>query len=148
MVHFISNQCCRAVKIADWPVMECRCRIEFWPHWISTRGVLIQREVLEIQRIFHVELRPLETGGHCITTPPTDKIWTPVELWPRVSIPRWIMTPGLNFTLNCDPESWFNVQLWYGILMIIQCWTMTRVIIQREILKRGHNSTLNRDPGS
>ena len=61
----------------------CRCKIEFWPHWISTRGVLIQRAAIKIQRIFHVELRPPETGGHCITTPPTDKILTP--------------------PLNCDP---------------------------------------------
>ena len=62
---------------------HCRCKIEFWPHWISTRGVLIQRAAIKIQRIFHVELRPPETGGHCITTPPTDKILTP--------------------PLNCDP---------------------------------------------
>ena len=55
-----------------------RCKIEFWPHWISTRGVLIQRAAIKIQRIFHVELRPPETGGHCITTPPTDKILTPL----------------------------------------------------------------------
>ena len=75
--------------------LNSRCRIEFWPHWISTRGVLIQRAALRIQRIFHVELRPLETGGHCITTPPTDKIKTP----------RWIVTPGLYSTLNYDPRS-------------------------------------------
>ena len=31
-----------------------------------------------------------ETGGHCITIPPTDKIWTP---------------------LNFDPGSLFNVEL-------------------------------------
>ena len=192
-----------------------RCRIEFWPHWISTRGVLIQRAVLRIQRIFmppawkvrrghlvigssvrpsvclsvrpsvclsvrnsvpltnnvqylkfgwwysnqtwtvassmgsshftditcpwgwgvktldleifaifwlccrrghpcftntclvHVELRPPETGGHCITTPPTDKIWTPVELWP----------PGLNSTLNYDPRSWFHVEWWPRVMI-------------------------------
>ena len=87
---------------------QCRCRIEFWPHWISTRGVLIQRALLRIQRIFHVELRPLETGGHCITTLRRIKFWPPlncdpgfsfhVELWPQVLIPRWILTP----------ESWFN----------------------------------------
>ena len=43
-------------------------------------GVLIQRAVLRILRIFHVELRPPETGGNCITTPSTDKIWTRIEL--------------------------------------------------------------------
>ena len=66
-----------------------RCKIEFWPHWISTRGVLIQRAAIKIQRIFHVELRPPEPGGHCITTPPTDKILTP----------RWIVTPPKQFYL-------------------------------------------------
>ena len=84
-----------------------RCRIEFWPHWISTRGVLIQRAVLRIQRIFHVELRPPETGGHCITTPPTDKILTPVEMWP----------PGLDSTLNYDPRSWFHVECWPWVMI-------------------------------
>ena len=103
-----------------------RCRIEFWPHWISTRGVLIQRAVLRIQRIFHVELRSL--GGHCITPPPTDKIWTPVELWP----------PGLDSTLNYDPRSWFHVECW------------PRVMIQHQIMARNwdHNSMWNCDPGS
>ena len=71
------------IKIDRAITMESRCKIEFWPHWISTRGVLIQRAAIKIQRIFHVELRPPETGGHCITTPPTDKILTP--------------------PLNCDP---------------------------------------------
>ena len=72
----------------------CRCKIEFWPHWISTRGVLIQRAVIKIQRIFHVELRPPETGGHCITTPPTDKILTPpVELWPHLN--SFILLQGI-----------------------------------------------------
>ena len=67
---------------------SCRCRIEFWPPWISTRGILIQRAVLRIQRIFHVELRPPEIGGHCITTLRRIKFWPPVELWARVFIPR------------------------------------------------------------
>ena len=93
-------------KVYFNPLM-CRCRIEFWPHGISTRGVLIQRAVLRIQRIFHVELRPPETGGHCITTPPTDKIWTPVELWP----------PGLDSTLNYDPRSWFYVECWSRVMI-------------------------------
>ena len=71
-----------------------RCKIEFWPHWISTRGVLIQRAAIKIQQIFHVELRPPETGGHCITTPPTDKILTPpVELWPHLN--SFILLQGI-----------------------------------------------------
>ena len=64
-------------KLGSDEVLMARCKIEFWPHWISTRGVLIQRAAIKIQRIFHVELRPPETGGHCITNPPTDKILTP-----------------------------------------------------------------------
>ena len=92
-----------------------RCRIEFWPHWISTRGVLIQRAVLRIQRIFHVELRPQRQGVIELRPLRRIKFGPPVELWPRVLIPRWIMTLGINFTLNFDPESWFNVKLWPGI---------------------------------
>ena len=52
-------------------------------------------------------------------------------------IPRWIMTPGPNFTLNCDPSgSHFNVKFW------------SRVTIQRGILTRGHNSTWISDPST
>ena len=97
-----------------------------------------------------------------------------VELWPWVKIPRWIMTPGHNSTLNCDPNprsqfnlgSQFNVKSRPGVT--IQHGIMTRVKIQREILirsqfnveswpgvtiqrwvmTRGHNSTWNYDPGS
>ena len=87
-----------------------------------------------------------------------------VELWPWVKIPRWIMTPGQNSTLNCDPNprsqfnlgSQFNVESRPGVT--IQRGIMTRVKIQREILIRvtiqrgikawGHNSAWNKDPGS
>ena len=111
---------------------------------------------------------PPETGVHCITTPPTDKMWTPVELWPRVLIPRWIMTLGFNHTLNFDPESWltlscdtglgsqFNMEFWPGVL--IKRGTLIRgynsafelwpwVIIPRRNVNQGHHSTLNCDPG-
>ena len=98
--------------------------------------------------VFSCWIATPETGGHCITTTRRIKFGPPVELWPRVFIPRWIMTPGLNSTLNCDPDTWFNVQLWLWNWITIQFGTMTRVIIQREILTRGHNSTLNCDPGS
>ena len=126
----------------------CRCRIEFWPHWISTRGVLIQRVVLRIQRIFHVELRPPRQGVIVLRPLRRIKFGPPlncdpgsclhVELWPQVFIPRWILTPSHDSTLNCDPGFWsqFNVKFWPG------------VIIQRGILIRGYNSTLNCDHGS
>ena len=58
-------------------------------------------------------------------------------MWSRVLIPRWSKTPGLNSTLNCDPESWFNFKL-------SPCIGIT---IQRGILTKGHNSTWNFDPG-
>ena len=61
-----------------------------------------------------------------------------VELWPRVKIPRWIVTPGQNSTLNCDPGSEFHVEMW----------SRPRVTIQREIRTWGHNSTWNHDPRS
>ena len=69
--------------------------LNFDPIEFRPVGVFIQRAVLRIQRIFHVELRPPKQGGQCITTPPTDKIWTP----------RLIVTPGLDSTLNYDPRS-------------------------------------------
>ena len=69
------------------------------------------------------------------------------------------MTPGLDSTLNVDLESWFNIKLWPGIGITIQCGFVTRgswfnvefwpgVIIQRGIVTPGHNSTLKCDPGS
>ena len=108
-----------AKKIILLLFCEGRCRIEFWPHWISTRGVLIQRAVLRIQRIFHVELRPQRQGVIELRPLRRIKFGPPVELWPRVLIPRWIMTLGINSTLNFDPESWFNVKLWPGIRITI-----------------------------
>ena len=87
------------------PPPPSRCRIEFWPHWISTRGILIQRAVLRIQRIFHVELRPQRQGVIELRPLRRIKFGPPVELWPRVLIPRWIMTLGQNSTSKCDPGS-------------------------------------------
>ena len=57
-----------------------------------------------------------------------------VELWPRVKISRWIMTPGQNSTLNCDPNprSQFNLVSQFNV----------------ESRPGGHNSTWNHDPGS
>ena len=57
---------------------------------------------------FELQTPPPGTGGHCITTHHTDKIKTPrslfhVELWPKVLIPRWIVTPSHDSTFNCDP---------------------------------------------
>ena len=87
-----------------------------------------------------------------------------VELWPRVKIPRWIMTPGQNSTLNCDPNprlqfnlghtsTWnqdpvaqFNVESRPGVT--IQREILIRVTIQRWVMTRGNNSTWNYDPGS
>ena len=72
----------------------------------------------------------------------------------RVKISRWIVTPGHDSTLNCDPGSWFHVELWSqvklwpGIGITIQWVILTRVIIQRGILTRGHNSTWNSDPST
>ena len=66
------------------------------------------------------------------------KFGPPLNCDTQVLIPRWIMTPGLDSTLNVDPESWFNIKLWPGIGITIQSWIMTR----------GHDSTWNFDPGS
>ena len=85
-----------------------RCRIEFWPHWISTRGVLIQRAVLRIQRIFHVELRPPKQ---------------------RFIVLRPLRRIKFRPQLNCDPWSWFHVEVWPQVL--IPHWLLTQVMIQR-----------------
>ena len=61
-----------------------------------------------------------------------------VELWPGVNIPRWILTPGQNSTLNYDPGSEIHIKLW----------SEAQVTIQRLIMTRGHNSMWNSDLGS
>ena len=88
----------------------------------------------------------------------------PVKLWPRVKIPRWIMTPGQNSTLNCDPNPRLHINLGHNSTWnqdpvsqfnvesrpvdIIPREILIRVTIQRGIMTRGHNSTLSYDPGS
>ena len=88
----------------------------------------------------------------------------PVELWPRVITQRWIVTlgpdstvncdPDKDFTWNCDPGSWFNVELWpklncnleLGSQFNVEFWP--GVIIKRGILTPGDNSTWNFDPST
>ena len=107
--------------------VHSRCRIEFWPHWISTRGVLIQRAVIRIQRVFSCWIATPRDRGSLHNDPSTDKIWTPnwivtpgllfhVELWPQVLIPRWIVTPRHDSTFNCDLGigSQLNLERWPG----------------------------------
>ena len=148
---------------------HCRWRIEFWPRRISTGGVLIQRAVLRIQWIFHVEFRPPRQGVIVLRPLRRIKFGPLLNCDPEVLIPRWIMTPGLDSTLKFYPESWFNIELWPGIWITIQCGIVTRghnstwnfdpgskfnvefwarVTIQREILSQGHNSTWNSDPST
>ena len=125
---------CRPPLAVHPSVVVVRFRIEFWPHWISTRGVLIQRVVLRNQRIFHVELRPPRQGVIVLLPLRRIKFAFDIELC-------WIMTPGLDSTLNYDhrsefnvafdPESGINVTLWPGI----------GITIQYGILTRGHNIT-------
>ena len=123
------------------PRLGSQFNVELWP------GVMIQRGIL--------------TRGHNSTLKCDPRSWVYVELLPRsifhvenrcrVMILRWKVTPGLdstlkyicmtlglNSTLNCDPESWLNVELWPGLGITIQRWFVTR----------GHNSTWNFDPGS
>ena len=70
-----------------------------------------------------------------------------VDLWPRVKVPRWIMTPGQNSTLNFDPDSRseFNVESWIGVTIKrwIQTWDNNLTLNQ----DLGHNSTWNIDRG-
>ena len=76
------------------------------------------------------------------------KFGPPLNCNPQALIPRWIMTPGLDSTLNYDPESWFNIKLWPGIGITIQCGIVTRGHNSTWNFDRGHNSTLNCDPES
>ena len=61
---------------------------------------------------------------------------------------RWIVTPGQNSTLNCNPGKWFHVEFWLRV--IIPRWMWPRVMIPRWAVTRGwgHNPTWNCDPGS
>ena len=65
-----------------------------------------------------------------------------VELWPRVKIPRWIMTLGQNSTLNRDPypRSQFNLGSQFNVE------PRPGLTIQLGIMTQGHNSTFNLDP--
>ena len=122
--------------------------VECWP------GVIIPRWIVTPGRDstlkcdpgswFHVELLP-GSRFH-------------VEIRSRVMIPRWKVTPGLdstlnitlglNSTLNCDPESWLNVELWPGLGSQFNMEFWPGVIIQHGILTRGQHSMWNFDPGS
>ena len=108
--------------------------MEFWPgviipRWIVTRG---HNSTLNCDSgpKFHVELWP----GPRFHVEICPRVMIPRWNVTQVLIPRWITTPGLNSTLNCNPESWFNFKLWPRIGITIQCRILTRVIIQREIL--------------
>ena len=63
-------------------------------------------------------------------------------------VQRCIVTPGNDFTVNCDPGSSLNVELWPRVM--VQRWIVNPVLIPRLIVSRGwgHNSTWNSDPGS
>ena len=131
--------------------LSCRCRIEFLPHWISTHGSWFNGQCSGFNGFFMLNCDP-ETGGHCITNPPTDTFW-----------PRWIVTPGHNSTLKCDPGSCFHVELWPGSRFHVEIWPQVMVPrwivcdlgswfhvelwpqdwISRWIVTLNHDSTLN-----
>ena len=75
-----------------------------------------------------------------------------MKFWPRVIIPRWIVTPGHKSRLNCDTRSWFHVEFWsklncdLGLRSQFNVEFWPGVIIKRGILTRGDNSTWNFDP--
>ena len=96
---------------------------------------------------FNVEFRPgiiiqrgIKTFGH-ISTWNLDPGHNSTLSWSRLKIPRSIMTHCKNSTLHCDPNSWlqFKVESWLGVTMQVEL--RPRVIIQRGIKTRGHNST-------
>ena len=97
---------------------------------------------------FDTFLSRYSTGRRCV-----DGSEFHVELWLRVKIQRWIMTPGQHSTLNCDPNprsqfnsgSQFNVESRPGVT--IQHGIMTLGPNTTWNLDPGHNSTWNHDPG-
>ena len=133
--------------------------VELWPRvkiprWIMTRVRIPHWNVIPIPG-FNLTWVTIQRGRkarcHNLTwnlDPGPNSTWNHdtgsqfnVELWPGVTISRWIMTrvivphwimiqiPGHNWTLNHDSGSQFNVELWPG------------VTIQRGIKTLGHNST-------
>ena len=129
---------------ANGTLFTSRCKIKFWPpieyrpgvniqwifRWIMT---LLSCWILITLLNFDTFLSRNSTGRTYV-----DGSEFHVELWPRVKIPRWIMTLGQNSTLDCDPNTrWqLNVESWLG------------VTIQRWIETWGLTSTWNQDPGS
>ena len=133
-----------------------RCRIEFWPV-----GSLFNVLCSGFNGFFMLNCDtppPPETGVivlrflRRIKFGPLVELWPGsrfhVELWPNVLISRWILTPSLDSTLNCDPGlgSKFNVEFWPGVIILRGIWP--GVIIPRWIVTSGHNSTSKCDPGS
>ena len=102
-------------------------------HGIMTR-VKFKRGILT----WITDQRGILTRGHISTWNYDPRSQFNMELWPRVKIPHWIMTPGQNFTLKFDPSP--------GSQSYFESWL--EVKIQREIKTWGHNSTWNQDPGS
>ena len=78
---------------------------------------------------FMLNCDPLRQGVIVLRPLRRMKFWPLVELWPQVLIPRKIMTPVLNSTLNFDPShdstltcdpglgSQFNVKFWHGVII-------------------------------
>ena len=122
----------RGCKIKFWPPIEYRpgVTIQWIFRWIKT---LPSCWILIAPLNFDTLLSRNSTGRRYV-----DGSEFHVELWPRVNIPRWIVTLDQNFTLKCDPDlgAQFNVKLG------------PRVIIQRGIMTRGQYSKWNHDPGS
>ena len=124
--------------------------VEFWPGVIIPRWIVNPGHNSTLKcdpgSWFHVELLP----GSRLHVEIRSRVMIPrwkvtlgldstLKYGPRSEwIPRWIVTPSHDKTLNCDLGlgSQFNVELWPG------------VISQRGIFTRGQNSTLNFDPGS
>ena len=98
--------------------------VEFWARsWILTPSLVA------IPRVEHMKMGKNST----LNKDPGSTSW----IWPRVRLPRWNVTPTPS---QFTDKSWLRVT--------ILCWTMTRVTIQRGIMTRGHNSTLNNKAGS
>ena len=105
--------------------------VELWAGVTFQRGILTR---VTIQR-------GIMTRGHILTwnsDPGHNSTWNydpgskfHVELWPgsEFHIKLWSLSRGHNLTLNHDSGSKFNVEL------------IPRVLIQRGIKTRGHNST-------
>ena len=145
----------------------CRCKIKFWPSppieyrpGVNIQWLLNFDHAVEFSHLhesqFHGKkiCRRVKIPRWIVTLAQNSTLNVDlgskfhVELWPRVRILYWIVTPvpGHNSTFNHDSGSQFNVE--FKPWVIFQCGSKTRGQFSTWNLDPCHNSTCTHDPGS